>query len=86
MGEKFYDMKRESERRIYSQSLHDGKMYVFKVPQISMKMSSMERETKTDQESGMLCHVWTNISRDMSDQRSEKMQKLLIRQNISIFD
>jgi len=51
-------------------------MRVFKVPQISMRMPLMERATKTDQENGMVCHVSTNISRDMSDQKSEKCEKL----------
>ena len=42
-------------------------MCVFEVPQISMRMPLMERATKTDQENGMVCHVLTNISRDMSE-------------------
>ena len=51
-------------------------MRVFEVPQISMRMPLMERASKTDQENGMVCHVSTNISRDMGDQKSEKMRKI----------
>ena len=58
---------------------------VFELPQISIKMTSIERATKTGRENGMVCHVSTNISWDRDDQISKNMRKLLIQQNISDF-
>ena len=66
-------------------AFYDEKMRVFEVPQISMRIPLMERASKTDPENGMGCHVSTNISRDIRDQKSEKMRKIADSAKLWIF-
>ena len=56
-------------RIFHSQILHDEKIHVLEVRQRSMKISSLERASKTDQENGMVCYVSMNISRVTGDQK-----------------
>ena len=68
-------------RIFHSQILHDEKIHVLEVRQRSMRICSMERASKTDQEDGMVCYVLMNISRVTGDQKF----KNLLNQQLSGF-
>ena len=73
---------KNAERPEYIDLCPFEKNRVFEALQISIKMTSMERSSKTGEENGIVCHVSTNISWDRDDQISKNMRKLLIQQNI----
>ena len=56
---------------VHSQSPYNGKIPVFEVNQIPIKIGLLDRASKTDQENGMVCYVSTKISSDISHSKSK---------------